>query len=200
MSLDHYSSVKKERVCIVYFLMKGLPINIGYLILKEMKRVRECKSKRLTYRNTLTIYMMIIKGDLAHLFDRVLDPLDSMIDISKVLALGQSVKHNLTPVEECSGKYTLITQIHKIMVIQGEHFRLYYLSVYAEAPHIVYSRALLGEDARLPEDEVVCLVDQMMADLAVGKEVESQPQGDPDDGEEEEKSEPEDGEDDEEED
>ncbi|KAK4366579.1 hypothetical protein RND71_014459 [Anisodus tanguticus] len=152
-----------------------------------MKRVRECKSKRLTYRNTLTIYMMIMNSDLAHLFDRVLGPLDSMIDISKVLALGQSVKHNLTPVEECSGKSTLITQIHKIMVIQGEHFQLYYLSVYAEAPHTVYSRALLGEDARLPEDEVVCLVYQMMADLAVGKEVESQPQGDPDDVEEEER-------------
>ncbi|KAK4354387.1 hypothetical protein RND71_026581 [Anisodus tanguticus] len=102
MPLEHYSSMKKERVSIVYFLMKGLPINIGYWMMKEMRRVRECKAKSLSYGNTLTTYLMMVNSNLAHSLDTILEPLDNTIDTSKVMALGQSVKHNLTPIEEHS--------------------------------------------------------------------------------------------------
>ncbi|KAK4370212.1 hypothetical protein RND71_009687 [Anisodus tanguticus] len=86
-----------ERVCIVYFFMMGLPVNIVYWIIKEMMRVRDCKVESLSYGNTLTTYLMSVNSDLAHPLDRVLDPLDRTIDIFIVLAQGQSVKHNLTP-------------------------------------------------------------------------------------------------------
>ncbi|KAK4357614.1 hypothetical protein RND71_023224 [Anisodus tanguticus] len=124
MPLGHYSSVKKERVSIVYFFIKVLPINIGYWMMKEIRRMRECKAKRLSYGTTLTTFMMMLNRDLARPLDRVLEPLDSTTDISKVMAPGQSVKHNLTPAKERSSQSTLISQMHKIMVIQGEHFRL----------------------------------------------------------------------------
>ncbi|KAK4360159.1 hypothetical protein RND71_019111 [Anisodus tanguticus] len=116
---------------------------------------------------------------LAHPLDRVLDPIDSMVEISKVMAPGLSEKHNLTPTAERAGQSTLIAQMYKILVIHGENMRLDYSSVYVEAAHTVYSRALLGEDVNLLDNEDVCSVDLMQANLDVGEEVESQPQVNP---------------------
>ncbi|KAK4367714.1 hypothetical protein RND71_011506 [Anisodus tanguticus] len=54
LPLDHYSNVFKDRACILYFLMMGRPVNIGYWMPEEMIRVREDMSHRLRFGSTLT--------------------------------------------------------------------------------------------------------------------------------------------------
>ncbi|XP_059281270.1 uncharacterized protein LOC132034963 [Lycium ferocissimum] len=66
MPLDHFSEVQKERVCIVYFLMTGQLVNIGYWMMQEIRRVWAGKSKRLSYGNTLTSYLMRLDEELAY--------------------------------------------------------------------------------------------------------------------------------------
>ncbi|KAK4373158.1 hypothetical protein RND71_008542 [Anisodus tanguticus] len=64
MPFDHYTDVSKERVYIVYFIMMGQPVNIGYWMLQEMIKVLKFKSKRLSFGNTLTAYLLKIDNTL----------------------------------------------------------------------------------------------------------------------------------------
>ncbi|KAK4357613.1 hypothetical protein RND71_023223 [Anisodus tanguticus] len=89
MLYDNYNASRpllkceEGEVSIVYFFIKVLPINIGYWMMKEIRRMRECKAKRLSYGTTLTTFMMMLNRDLARPLDRVLEPLDSTTDISQ---------------------------------------------------------------------------------------------------------------------
>ncbi|KAJ8533138.1 hypothetical protein K7X08_016027 [Anisodus acutangulus] len=109
-----------------------------------------------------------------------------MIDISNVKALKLNVKLILTPAEERSAQSTLLAHLHKMAVIAGERFELDFSSIFIEAPHTTHSRALFGDDSRIPADEYINSADLMDADTKADDEKKSQAQGGNNDDEEDE--------------
>ena len=188
MPLDHFSEVQRERVCIVYFLMTGQPVNIGYWMLQEIRRVRAGKSTRLSYGNTLTSYLMQLDTDLAYSTDRVLDAPVDPLDISNVMAPASISGHRLTPAEERSAQSTVLAQLYSGKMVASEHFNIDLTRVFIDNPHTPHSRALVGELSQLPADEDENSADRVLTALEDEEEEESLMQGD--DNEEEEEAAP----------
>ncbi|KAK4363298.1 hypothetical protein RND71_018539 [Anisodus tanguticus] len=168
--LELYANFDQQRYLKIEYLAIAIQKQwTNYKDIREMLCVLISKAKWSRYdgkyqRHKCLRMSNFYREELAHPLENVFDPIDSMVDISKVMAPRQSEKHNLTPTEERAGQSTLLSQMQKMLVIHGEHMRLDYSSVYVDAPHTVYSKALLGEDANLPDDEDVCSVDLMHAD------------------------------------
>ena len=173
MPLDHFTTVLKERVAIVYFFLTGQPVNLGYWMLQDMTRIREGKSLKLSFGNTLTAYLRKLVPHLESRHDRVLDCPDNQIDISNVQGPEQS-KFNLTPAQERSAQSTVLTQLYKMALLASEQFELDISSVFAECPHTTYSRVLIGEEGRLPADEDLFSADRIDAEMEEGSEEESE--------------------------
>ena len=70
----------------MHCVLPGQPVNIGYWMLQKIRRVRAGKSKRLSYGNTLTSYLMRLDSELAYSTDRVLEAPNEPLDISNVIA------------------------------------------------------------------------------------------------------------------
>ncbi|KAK4377056.1 hypothetical protein RND71_003352 [Anisodus tanguticus] len=82
-----------EIICLVYFLMMGKSVNIGYWILQKVIQVHEGKSKRLRFGNTLTAYLLRIDNSLSKPSDRVLGVPEDMLYISNVKAPELNALH-----------------------------------------------------------------------------------------------------------
>ncbi|KAK4373120.1 hypothetical protein RND71_008504 [Anisodus tanguticus] len=99
---------------------------------QEMIKVREFKSKRLSFGNTLTANLLRIDDGLPKPSDRILPGPEDMLDISNVKAPKLNVKHHLILSDERYAKSTLLAQLHNMAVIMGDHYELDFLSVFVE--------------------------------------------------------------------
>ncbi|KAK4380385.1 hypothetical protein RND71_002247 [Anisodus tanguticus] len=141
-------------------------MNIGYWMIHEMIKAWQFKSKRLSFGNTLTTYLMRIDDEFPMPGDRTLPGQDDLFDILNVKGPDFNGHHHLTPSKERSSQSTLLDQMHRMVVITGDRFDLDFSSVFINFPPTPHSRVLFGDDSDMPDDEDINSADLHETDLA----------------------------------
>lgn len=160
--LDHYSTVTRERACMIYFFMTGQPVNLGYWMLKEIVKTRDNLSKRLHFANTLTTLVMKRFTDIFDpRGDRVIAAPTETVDISNVQAPDETPKAKLTPAEEREGQANLLARMHAMMEWQCRQAGMDFTALDARFPLSTISKQIIGGRVELPEDEDMNTVDLM---------------------------------------
>ncbi|XP_070050474.1 uncharacterized protein [Nicotiana tomentosiformis] len=86
MLVEHNSECTRARVCVIYFLMTGRPINMGELMLGEMARTRfRGRIKRFFFRNLLTQYMLSHGVPEYPGYDEVVEAPKALLEITSLV-------------------------------------------------------------------------------------------------------------------
>nr|XP_033509279.1 uncharacterized protein LOC104086155 [Nicotiana tomentosiformis] len=86
MLVEYNSDCTRVRVCVIFFLMTGRPINVGEIMLGEMARTRFGRHiRRFFFGNLLTQYMLFREVPEYLGYDKVVEAPKGLLDITSLL-------------------------------------------------------------------------------------------------------------------